>query len=63
MLRQVAVKTSEIAGDGATTATVLAQAVVREGAKAVAAGLNPMDLRDRHRWSVPFRGTRHDMEF
>jgi chaperonin GroEL len=45
MLREVAVKTSEVAGDGTTTATVLAQAVVREGAKAVAAGLNPMDLR------------------
>ncbi|MFO0996611.1 MAG: chaperonin GroEL [Alphaproteobacteria bacterium] len=45
MLREVATKTSDIAGDGTTTATVLAQAIVREGAKAVAAGLNPMDLK------------------
>jgi chaperonin GroEL len=45
MLREVAVKTSDIAGDGTTTATVLAQAIVREGAKAVAAGMNPMDLK------------------
>jgi chaperonin GroEL len=45
MLREVASKTSDIAGDGTTTATVLAQAVVREGVKAVAAGLNPMDLK------------------
>ncbi len=45
MLREVAVKTSELAGDGTTTATVLAQAIVREGAKAVAAGMNPMDLK------------------
>jgi chaperonin GroEL len=45
MVRQVASKTSEIAGDGTTTATVLAQAIVREGAKAVAAGMNPMDLK------------------
>ena len=45
MLREVASKTNDIAGDGTTTATVLAQAIVREGAKAVAAGLNPMDLR------------------
>src|SRR6202047_1374313 len=45
MVREVASKTSEIAGDGTTTATVLAQAIVREGAKAVAAGLNPMDLK------------------
>ena len=45
MLREVAVKTSELAGDGTTTATVLAQAIVREGTKAVAAGMNPMDLK------------------
>jgi len=45
MLREVASKTSDLAGDGTTTATVLAQAIVREGVKAVAAGLNPMDLR------------------
>ena len=45
MLREVATKTNDMAGDGTTTATVLAQAIVREGAKAVAAGLNPMDLR------------------
>ena len=45
MLREVASKTSDIAGDGTTTATVLAQAIVREGAKAVAAGANPMDLK------------------
>ncbi len=45
MVREVASKTSDIAGDGTTTATVLAHAIVREGAKAVAAGLNPMDLK------------------
>jgi chaperonin GroEL len=45
LLREVASKTNDLAGDGTTTATVLAQAVVREGVKAVAAGLNPMDLR------------------
>jgi chaperonin GroEL len=45
MLREVASKTSDMAGDGTTTATVLAQAIVREGAKAVAAGMNPMDLK------------------
>ncbi len=45
MLREVASKTSTVAGDGTTTATVLAQAIVREGAKMVAAGLNPMDLK------------------
>jgi chaperonin GroEL len=45
MLREVASKTSDIAGDGTTTATVLAQAIVKEGAKSVAAGANPMDLR------------------
>ncbi len=45
MVREVASKTSDVAGDGTTTATVLAQAIVREGAKAVAAGINPMDLK------------------
>ncbi len=45
MVREVASKTSDQAGDGTTTATVLAQAIVREGSKAVAAGLNPMDLK------------------
>jgi chaperonin GroEL len=45
MLREVASKTNDEAGDGTTTATVLAQAIVREGSKAVAAGMNPMDLR------------------
>ena len=45
MVREVASKTNDKAGDGTTTATVLAQAIVREGAKAVAAGMNPMDLR------------------
>ena len=45
MVREVASKTNDLAGDGTTTATVLAQAIVREGAKAVAAGMNPMDLK------------------
>ncbi|CAM1628325.1 Chaperonin Cpn60/GroEL/TCP-1 family [Bartonella apihabitans] len=45
MLREVASKTNDIAGDGTTTATVLGQAIVQEGAKAVAAGMNPMDLK------------------
>ena len=45
MIREVATKTSDQAGDGTTTATVLAHAIVREGVKAVAAGLNPMDLK------------------
>jgi chaperonin GroEL len=45
MVRQVASQTSDLAGDGTTTATVLAHAIVREGAKAVAAGMNPMDLK------------------
>ncbi|CEF56792.1 chaperonin GroEL [Acetobacter ghanensis] len=45
MLREVASKTNDVAGDGTTTATVLAQAIVREGLKAVAAGMNPMDLK------------------
>jgi chaperonin GroEL len=45
MLREVASKQNDLAGDGTTTATVLAQAIVKEGAKAVAAGMNPMDLK------------------
>src|SRR5690606_21642318 len=45
MVREVASKTNDLAGDGTTTATVLAQAIVKEGAKAVAAGMNPMDLK------------------
>src|ERR1700716_3321215 len=45
MLKEVASKTSDIAGDGTTTATVLAQAIIREGSKSVAAGSNPMDLK------------------
>ena len=45
MVREVASKTNDLAGDGTTTATVLTQAIVREGAKNVAAGMNPMDLK------------------
>jgi chaperonin GroEL len=45
MVKEVASKTSDNAGDGTTTATVLAQAIIREGMKAVAAGMNPMDLK------------------
>jgi chaperonin GroEL len=45
MVREVASKTNDVAGDGTTTATVLAQAIVKEGVKAVAAGMNPMDLK------------------
>ena len=45
MVREVASKTNDVAGDGTTTATVLAQAIVKEGAKAVAAGMNPMDVK------------------
>ena len=45
MVKEVASKTSDVAGDGTTTATVLAQAIVREGLKSVAAGVNPMDLK------------------
>ena len=45
MVREVASKTNDVAGDGTTTATVLAQSIVREGAKAVAAGMNPMDIK------------------
>src|SRR5216683_2696438 len=45
MMKEVATRTSDQAGDGTTTATVLAQAIVREGTRAVAAGMNPMDLK------------------
>ena len=45
LVREAATRTSDTAGDGTTTATVLAQAIVREGAKSVAAGMNPMDLK------------------
>ena len=45
MVKEVASQTSDIAGDGTTTATVLAQIIVREGVKSVAAGMNPMDLK------------------
>src|SRR5205809_5362843 len=45
MVKEVASKTSTVAGDGTTTATILAHAMVREGVKAVAAGMNPMDLK------------------
>jgi chaperonin GroEL len=45
MVKEVASKTSDVAGDGTTTATVLSQAIVREGLKAVAAGINPMDVK------------------
>src|SRR5438270_1856731 len=45
MVKEVASRTSDLAGDGTTTATVLAQAIVREGSKAVAAGMNPMDMK------------------
>src|SRR6187402_3458639 len=45
MVREVASKTNDLAGDGTTTATVLAQAIVKEGAKAVASRMNPMDLK------------------
>src|SRR5512143_2862455 len=45
VVREVASKTSDVAGDGTTTATVLAQAIIREGVKSVTAGANPMDLK------------------
>ena len=49
MIKQVASQTNDEAGDGTTTATVLAQSIVNEGNKAVAAGMNPMDLKKRYR--------------
>jgi chaperonin GroEL len=45
LVKEVGTRTSDLAGDGTTTATVLAHAIIREGAKAVAAGMNPMDLK------------------
>ena len=56
MVREVASKTSDVAGDGTTTATVLAAAIVREGARAVAAGMNPMDLKRGIDLAVEARG-------
>ncbi|GIX15600.1 MAG: hypothetical protein KatS3mg118_3559 [Paracoccaceae bacterium] len=56
MVREVASRTNDEAGDGTTTATVLAQAIVQEGMKAVAAGMNPMDLKRGIDW--PSRGRR-----
>ena len=75
LVKQVALRTSELAGDGTTTATLLAQAIVKEGAKAVAASINPMDIkrgiemavnavvaniRKRSRISLDQRGDRAD---
>jgi chaperonin GroEL len=57
MVREVASKTNDLAGDGTTTATVLAQAIVREGAKNVAAGMNPMDLKRGIDWPSPSSST------
>ena len=48
MVKEVASKTNDTAGDGTTTATILAQSIVREGLKSVAAGMNPMDLKKRY---------------
>ena len=59
LVREVASKTADGAGDGTTTATVLAQAIVREGMKAVSAGRNPMDLKARHREGRRRRGQGH----
>ena len=59
MVREVAQKTNDLAGDGTTTATVLAQAIVREGAKSVAAGMNPMDLKRGIDIAVHCRGQGH----
>ena len=59
MVREVASKTNDKAGDGTTTATVLAQAIVREGAKSVAAGMNPMDLKRGIDKAVDRRGRGH----
>ena len=56
MVREVASKTSDTAGDGTTTATVLAQAIYREGAKNVVAGANPMETEARHRQGGRGRG-------
>ena len=63
MVREVASKTSDIAGDGTTTATVLAQAIYREGSKLVAAGHNPMELkRDRKRSRGGERGDQEALQ-
>src|SRR5213596_3282571 len=58
MVKEVASKTSDVAGDGTTTATVLAQSIVKEGMKFVASGMNPMDLKRGIARSVPSRPTR-----
>src|SRR5262249_20902859 len=64
MVREVASKTSEQAGDGTTTATILAHAIVKEGAKGVAAGMNPMDLKRgcRPRRRVSGRGSEEELQ-
>ena len=49
LVKEVATKTNDVAGDGTTTATLLAQAMIREGLKNVAAGANPMVIQQRHR--------------
>ena len=58
MMKEVASKTSDVAGDGTTTATVLAHSMMREGMKAVAAGMNPMDLKRGIDQAVRGRGLR-----
>src|SRR5437588_8809086 len=60
MVREVASKSSDFAGDGTTTATVLAQAIVKEGTKAVDAGMNPMDLK--HGVDLAVEAVRADLE-
>src|ERR1700733_2999978 len=62
LIRELASKTNDLAGDGTTTATVLAQAIVREGVTAVAAGLNPMDLRRSIDKAVAARSANGDTE-
>src|ERR1700746_686306 len=62
MVREVASKTSDVAGDGTTTATVLAQTIVREGAKSVAAGMHPVDLKRGIHPMDPKRGTDRAVE-
>ena len=61
MVREVASKTSDVAGDGTTTATVLAQAILREGAKNVTAGANPMELKRGIDVAVGAAGRRHPL--
>ena len=58
LVREVATATNDVAGDGTTTATVLAQAIVREGLKNVAAGANPMGAQARHRDAPSRRSSR-----